>query len=436
LRQLKVRTVGDLAIAGAFFKPGPAMGGMARAFVRRYRGEEKVAYLHPALEPILSATKGVLLFQEQVLRVAREIAGLSWAEADQLRRGMSKFLAKEMEALQARFVVGCQRPPPAGPALSEEQAELLWKQVMAFAGYGFNQGHATAYADVSYRSAFLKAHWPAEFMAARLADAGGFHHPAIYMAEARRLGIEVKPPHINRSNAYFTLSYEPVAARARQGVMQPLLWMGLGQVRDLRRASMDTIVNEREVRPFSSLRDLLARVGLQQKEVLHLIQCGALDGLGENRQALLEEAKLVNKAGSVQQLAFHFADSAVAEGETAAQRLRWEWDVLGQPVSVSPLSLVKIPKEATPLRKLPRTGGRLVTVYGMRLPGWTGGPGFFLGDEETFVYARIAKESPSRLPRQSVWHPFALRGRWLEDEWGGCWLQVQEIESVSAVIGL
>jgi DNA-directed DNA polymerase III PolC len=185
LRQLQARTVHDLAIANAFFKPGPASGGMAQAFIRRYRGEERVTYLHPALEPILGPTQGVMLFQEQVLRVATEIAGLSWAEADRLRRGMSKFRADEMAALQARFEEGCQRPAPDGPGLISSQAQILWTQVMAFAGYGFNQGHATAYADVSYRSAYLKAHWPAEFLCARLADWGGFHHQAIYLAEAR-----------------------------------------------------------------------------------------------------------------------------------------------------------------------------------------------------------------------------------------------------------
>ncbi|MCB0105034.1 MAG: DNA polymerase III subunit alpha, partial [Caldilineaceae bacterium] len=146
LRQLKVRTVQDLAVANAFFKPGPATGGMAGSFIRRYRGEEPVSYLHPALETILGPTKGVLIFQEQVLRVAHEIAGLRWAEADELRKGMSKFQPQAMERMRQRFVEGCRRPAPAGPAFTAEQAATLWEQVQAFAGYGFNQGHATAYA--------------------------------------------------------------------------------------------------------------------------------------------------------------------------------------------------------------------------------------------------------------------------------------------------
>ena len=206
LRKLKARTVADLAVANAFFKPGPAMGGMAAAFVRRYRGEEPVAYLHPALKPILGPTKGVLIFQEQILRLAREIAGLTWAQADQLRRGMSHFGADQMTAIREQFVQGCRRPPPEGPGFSLTQANTLWEQVMPFAGYGFNQGHATAYADVSFRSAYLKAHYPAEFLCARLADHGGFHHPAIYMAEAVRLGFAVRPPHVNFSGESFSLT--------------------------------------------------------------------------------------------------------------------------------------------------------------------------------------------------------------------------------------
>ena len=118
LRQLKARKVQDLATANAFFKPGPALGGMARTFVRRYRGEEPVRYLHPALEPILGRTKGVLIFQEQILRIATEIAGLSWEQADALRRGMSHFGRHEMEATRDTFIAGCMRPAPAGHGFS------------------------------------------------------------------------------------------------------------------------------------------------------------------------------------------------------------------------------------------------------------------------------------------------------------------------------
>lgn len=416
LRQLRVQSVHDLAIANAFFKPGPATGGMAQAFIRRYRGEEGVRFLHPALAPILGSTQGVMLFQEQVLRVAVEIAGLSWAEADRLRKGMSKFRADEMAALQARFVDGCQRPDPDGPGFSATQAETLWTQVMAFAGYGFNQGHATAYADVSYRSAYLKAHWPAEFLCARLADWGGFHHQSVYLAEARRLGITVHPPHVNHSRSQFVLAWEKGKTRRR------VLWMGLGQVRDLRRASARAIVAARRERPFSSATDLLSRVPLMRKEWTHLIQCGALDGLGESRAALLTEAGAQHAGGDSGQLAFSFVAQAVL-AEDAAQRLTWETRLLGMPVSVHPLATIEASRRpAMTLGELQRQGGGTVTVAGTRLPGWTGGKGWFCGDEEHYVVAIPPKGMANPRP----WRPIVLRGRWCNDEWGDCWLQVDE----------
>jgi DNA-directed DNA polymerase III PolC len=436
LRKLQVKTVFDLAVANAFFKPGPATGGMAGPFVRRYRGQEAVTYLHPALEPILGATKGVLLFQEQILRVATEIAGLSWEQADHLRRGMSKFQAQEMAAMQEQFEAGCRRPAPEGPGFSPQQAHTLWEQVLAFAGYGFNRGHATAYADVSYRSAYLKRHWPAAFFAARLADWGGFHHPAIYMAEAIRLGIPVRPPHVNHSNRAFTLTYDngpwPVTSEQLPATssqppdptpQSPVLFMGLSQVRDLRRRSIKGIIAARQERPFDSLRDLAERVPLQSKELRHLVLCGALDGLGENRAALLAEAELVGLSGSARQMSFNFAQAPVVP-ESAADCFEWERRLLGQPVSVHPLDLVSDLPKVTPLADVARRrSGQLLTVAGTRLPGWTGGPGFFLGDGRKFVIV----QGDERLEKPEPWLPLLLRGRWRIDEWGSGWLQAEEL---------
>jgi DNA polymerase-3 subunit alpha len=411
LRQLKASTLRDLAVANAFFKPGPAMGGMAQAFVRRYRGEEKVHFLHPALAPILGSTQGVMLFQEQVLRVATEIAHLSWAEADHLRRGMSKFQADEMAAMQQRFVSGCQ----AKSGFTQEQATTLWEQVMPFAGYGFNQGHATAYADVSYRSAYLKAHYPAQFLCARLRDYGGFHHPAIYIAEAQRLGIAVRPPHVNFSGRKFTLTTDESS---------PVLWMGLGQVRDLRRSAVRAMVKERAVRPFTSLRDLLSRVELQKKEITHLIQCGALDGLGDSRAALLAEAADVARAGSAHQLGFDLGLKSAVQPESVVERLAWETAVLGWPVSVNPLAAV--PEQVANnvlLRDLPRLRNHKATIAGARLPGWTGGRGFYFGDGDSFEIVQLEKTAAAKIKMKS-WLPYRLIGFWREDAWGSGWFEV------------
>ena len=420
LRQLRARNVADLAIAGAFFKPGPAMGGMARAFIARYRGQEAVSYLHPALEPILGRTQGVLLFQEQILRIAVEIAGLNWAQADGLRRGISRFRASELEALAAAFADGCCRAAPDGPGFTREQATRLWEQIVPFAGYGFNQGHATAYADVSYRSAYVRAHWPAEFLCARLADAGGFHHPAVYMAEAARLGIAVRPPHVNFSDRAFSLTYEHAPDSE-----QPVLWMGLGQVRDLRAASIAAICAERAAAPFAGVGDLLARVPLTPKEIDHLIRCGALDGLGASRRAMLGEAKAGR--GGARQLRFDFLDEPTA-AESPAERVAWETELLGQPLSVHPLALLKLPRGTIPLRRLPNAHGKPVTVCAVRVPGWPGGGGMFIGDGEALVVARLDKSLAADRSRRPYWRPLRLNGSWRRDEWDGGWLQVEGIE--------
>jgi DNA-directed DNA polymerase III PolC len=444
LRKLKARTVADLAVANAFFKPGPAMGGMAAAFVRRYRGEEPVAYLHPSLEPILGPTKGVLIFQEQILRLAREIAGLTWAQADQLRRGMSHFGSDQMTAIQQEFVQGCRRPPPEGPGFTLSQANTLWEQVMPFAGYGFNQGHATAYADVSYRSAYLKARYPAEFLCARLADHGGFHHPAIYMAEAVRLGFAVRPPHVNFSGEAFTLTTDDgrwTSARPPFGMdagsrlsedqrsstvngPSSVLYMGLGQVRELRQSAIAEILQERKRGSFAGLRDLLRRVDLRPKEIAHLIRCGALDGLAANRAALLAESTQVHR-GSAEQMAFDFA---LPEAPAETMRERWDWEsaVLGLPVSAfaHPLALVdeRLPAHIR-LAELPRSRGRPAAVAGVRLPGWTGGPGFFLSDGDTFVIVKTDRSAKHPAP----WQPLLIQGRWTGDGWGSYWLQADQL---------
>ncbi len=404
LRKLRARGVADLAIANALFKPGPAMGGMAASFVRRYRGEERVRYLHPSLEPILGRTKGVLIYQEQILRVATEIAGLSWEDANHLRRGMSKFRPEEMAALQQAFIDGCQQRS----GFSAGQAQRLWEQVRAFAGYGFNQGHATAYADVSYRSAYIKAHWSAAYMAARLGERGGFHHPAIYMAEARRLGISVRQPHINHSARRFTLAFEGDA---------PVLWMGLGAVRDLRASTIAAI---EAGRPYASLSDLLARVQLQRRELENLIKCGALDGLAASRNALL--AQLPGAKRGALQLAFDFL-TPDAEPETPAQRLAWERHILGLPMSVHPLALARptLPAGLVSLTQVRAQPGPRLQTAGVRLPGWTGGEGFYFGDERDYVIAIPADESA---PLPPLWQPTVVTGVWREDDWGRAWMEV------------
>jgi hypothetical protein len=193
--------------------------------------------------------------------------------------------------------------------------------------------------------------------------------------------------------------------------------MGLDRVRDLRRSAVGEII---KARPFASLRDLAAQVALQEKELRHLIQCGALDGFGESRAALLAKAGEVARAGSPRQMAFAFA-SRETTPETAEERLTWERRILGMPVSVHPLQLVAPEEGLVPLQGLPETNGRAVAVHGVRLPGWTGAPGIYVSDGETFVRAQHEGQAPR------AWQPLRVRGRWRKDAWGGGWLEAEEM---------
>ena len=353
LRELSTRTVNDLIVALALYRPGPLKGGLKDAFVRRHLGQEPAEYLHPALEPILRETYGVILYQEQVLRIAHEVAGFSLGDADILRRAMSKFRsAHEMERLRAQFVAGAQ----ATSGLDVTVAQQVWELMAAFAGYGFPKAHAAGYAVVAYRMAYLKTHYPAEFMAARLAVPGGFYRPSTYMSEARQLGLTVKPPHVNHSDEAFTL--EPPQT----------LWMGLGQVRELTHTTLKTIVARR---PFESLEDFLARAQPQYVEAVNLVKVGALDGLG-NAKAMLSQLERDRWHGRhTGQMGLLVTQPMMAIPDpTPHERAAWEREVLGMLVSVHPLQLVA--KELAQRRlirsdELSRHAGQDVTLAGVRL---------------------------------------------------------------------
>ena len=324
LRELAARTIDDLIIALALYRPGPLTGGLKEAFVRRHLGQERAEYLHPALEPILRETYGVILYQEQVLRIAHEVAGFTLGQADALRRAMSKFRsAHEMARLRERFVAGAARVS----GLGEDTANRVWELMAAFAGYGFPKAHAAGYAALAYRLAYLKTHHPAEFCTARLAVWGGYYSPRVYMAEARRLQLSVKPPHVNHSGDAFTLDRSD----------RRTLWMGLGQVREL---TYHTRAAIHMARPFTSLDDLLVRARPLHVEAVNLIKCGALDGLCDQAAALAQVLRQPWHGRHAPQLRLELGgEPSAAEAPALEQRAAWEMEILGYYVSVHPLDL-------------------------------------------------------------------------------------------------
>ena len=182
--------------------PRPTQIEAIRGIHRRFKGQEPVKHIHPALAPLLDETFGVFLYQEQVLRIANAIAGFDFSEADLLRRAMSHFdPGKRMQELKRKFITQANEQN----AIPLDIGERIWEMMAAFAGYGFPKAHAASYAKLAWRSAWCKTHYPAEFMAAVLANWGGYYSQRVYLGEARQMGLTVRPPHINYSTHNFTV---------------------------------------------------------------------------------------------------------------------------------------------------------------------------------------------------------------------------------------
>lgn len=260
----------DLIALVALYRPGPIGAGMVERYIRRKRGEEPVEYPHPALEPVLRETYGIILYQEQVMRIAVELAGYAPGEAEDLRKAMGKKVAQIMAAHRERFLEGAGRN-----GTDPETAERLWREMETFAGYGFNKSHAAAYGILAYRTAWLKRHYPAEYMAALLtAWCGKPDELAKYLACCRRMGIPLHPPDINRSEAGFV----PEGG----GIL-----FGLGGIRGLGRDAVDAILEARRHGPFAGLLDLCVRLVRRPQKMLELlVAAGAFDSIHPNRRAL------------------------------------------------------------------------------------------------------------------------------------------------------
>ena len=211
LKRLKPDHINDLVALVALYRPGP-MDSIPK-YIACKHGREKPEYLHPRLEPILRDTFGVMTYQEDVMRIARELAGFSMGEADLLRHAMGKKIAAKMAVMREKFVTGSVKN-----AIDGETAAQIFDQAAKFAGYGFNKGHAAAYAQVAYQTAFLKANYPVEFLAASMSlDIGNPDRLNIFRQEARRLGIAVRPPDINRSQVFFSCASDSNGGAGRPG---------------------------------------------------------------------------------------------------------------------------------------------------------------------------------------------------------------------------
>lgn len=286
LKKLKADTFPVVVAASSVIRPGPSDSGMSRSFVLRHLGKEAPALPHPSLE-FLNETYGVMIYQEDVMRTLHAVAGMSLAEADVMRRGMSfKGDPQKFLDMKDRFLSGAREAIANGeaPPTRDHVLEELWRQLAGFAGYAFCKAHSASYAVLSFQAAWLKAHHPAEFMAAVMSNGGGFYSVSAYLEEARRLGLRIRLPDINHSADVFT-------GRERE------VRIGLQQIHGMSRRSMDALLRERGQHGFFvSLGNLLQRVPqLAENEVENLIRCGACDGFELTRPELLWRHTLARK---------------------------------------------------------------------------------------------------------------------------------------------
>ncbi len=275
LKNLEPESFTDIIALLALYRPGPLGSGMVEDFVRRKKGEAKITYDHPSLEPILKETYGIILYQEQVMQIANVIAGFSLGQADLMRRAMGKKKESILEGIEKDFYEGA-RKNNVDPAV----ARRLWSLIFKFAGYGFNKSHSAAYAVITYQTAYLKAHYPAAFMASLLTtDMNDTNKVVKYVQDCLDQGIPVLPPDINESGETFTVTTEGIR-------------FGLAAIKGVGAAAVRAIIRERELHgPYKSLFDFCERsdprvVGRSLLE--SLIRAGTFNSMGHTRATLLD----------------------------------------------------------------------------------------------------------------------------------------------------
>lgn len=329
----------DLIALVALYRPGPME--LIPSFIKRKHGEEKITYQHPKLEPIFKTTCGIGVYQEQMMRIARDLAGYSLAEADTLRKAIGKKIKSLLDEQKEKLISGMVKN-----GIDARTAMSIWELFPPFARYGFNKSHAACYAMIGYRTAYLKAHFPEEFMASLLnADAGDTDRISFLINEARQSNVEVLSPDINKSFTRFS----PEGAKIRFGLLA---------VKNVGQAIAEAIVEERVNRgPFKDFADVLSRVNhkdLNKKSLESLAKGGTFDSLGIERNQILENideilrfAQASRKGGSVQQNTLFGAAAAQTASPlklkpstpaASSQKLAWEKELLGFYLSDHPLN--------------------------------------------------------------------------------------------------
>ncbi len=343
LKQLMPSTIHDINAMVALYRPGPME--MIPTYIERKHNPSLISYLDPRLESILDRSYGIITYQDDVMMISIELAGYSWLDADKLRKAMGKKIPEVMEAEKAKLMDGFRDHGKLSPQI----ADKLWEQIEPFAAYGFNKAHAASYGRVAYQTAYMKANFPHEYMAAVLtADSGDTEKISEIIHECERMDIEVLPPDINES-------YAPFSVVPAKGDEEAKIRFGLTTIKNFGEGIAESIIEEREKGgDYSSLTDLLTRVqdkNLNKKSIEALIVTGALDRFEERGKMFFNMDNLLgfNKeqmagAAANQDSLFGGMDTAInelaltdTEEATKEQKLIWERELLGVYVSGHPL---------------------------------------------------------------------------------------------------
>ncbi|MDO8592471.1 MAG: DNA polymerase III subunit alpha [bacterium] len=357
LRELKPTEFEDIIAMVALYRPGPME--WIPDYINGKHGRKKPKYLHAKLEPILEKTHGVAIYQEQVMQIARDLAGFSMGEADVLRKAMGKKIPKLLSEQKEKFIDGCVKN-----RIASQQAEQIFSFIEPFAGYGFNRSHAACYALIGYQTAYLKAHWPVEFMAALLtADQQNTDRIAIEIDECRHMGIQVMAPDINQSFESFTVVTSGTEKNMAVGAGEApsTIRFGLKAIKNIGDHIAEEIIKERKQNgPYKDLTDLLERVcdkDLNKKSLDSLTKSGGLDNFGErgqllsNMENILQFNREVAKSKSNGQISL-FTDTPslnfsrrlkleTAPPAGAREKLAWEKELLGLYISDHPFAAFK-----------------------------------------------------------------------------------------------
>jgi len=339
LKELHPTEFEDITAMVALYRPGPMQ--FIPDYIKRKQGKQKIEYLHPKLEPILRETQGICIYQEQLMKIAQEICGFTLGEADVLRKAVGKKIKELLNAQETKFIEGAVKN-----GVSRKIAEELWQWILPFAAYGFNKSHSAAYAAIAYQTAYLKAHYPVEFMASVLtSERTDVERIAFLIDECKKMNVEVLPPNINESLKNFTVVPEKNQIR-----------FGLLAIKNVGVNIIDAVVEERKTNgEFTSIGDFIHRVkskDLNKKSMEALIKAGAFDEFSERNQLLINLEKMLeiarenNKKQNTNQMGL-FANTKISDNEikldsaTPASnfdKLGWEKELLGLYVSSHPLN--------------------------------------------------------------------------------------------------